>query len=385
MEHGKSHGWLHPVMAGLLAAVVVHCVALSSFEIVQHLIGNALVVWLAGVLLGAACYWLGKEIRDKLDEMLDSSGAKTGRPLLETVLSRELPGRKYQWTLVGLGVVTVGFLCALQWVAHETWGFFVHYLHLPGLFVIVAGIVVALLLAWYWRRVERPELKFVHGRPGPLDALVLFLSSPGQTPLPHAQGKYVGGVRMSMDDFIRDFREVMEERLGRLPVNELEVEQHFGKNPWAMPVWSIARRWKEGSLKHVVLIGSRAAGAFQSTIGLAQVLQEALEKAIGPGGPAIHIWPNGEQAEGVDFENFDQLHETLRDVRAFLEGQLKGSAHKRICVDVTGGTKLCTIVGLASTLEPGLTAQYVSTSDKHVSAYDICYQARGDDGLPPGG
>ncbi|MCC6585135.1 MAG: hypothetical protein IT168_00320 [Bryobacterales bacterium] len=389
-EKRRHTSTVMPVFYATMAALLVHYAGMSSHELFDHWLNGAaffrnlpgwipVMIGVAGVLGGALLFWVVLSLKHHIETMLESAGYAVSGRLLDTALAKRLPNTSYHLKLALLGGVVVLFLCMLHWVAQESWTAITHGGHLGSASILVASIAGAVGCAALWRRLKRPRLRYRRGSFEGMDGLILFLSSPG-APLPHAAAKY-SGRRMTDEEFLADFQYLMLEKLKHMPAHIEEVREHFGnKNSWAMPVWCIANAVKAGKCPQVVLIGSRPSDGFSGTLAMAPVFRSVVTSLLGPAAPPIHIRPEGQ--EGVDFEDFDRVADEVRLAREFLENNMGNDPTKRICVDITGGTKICTIVGLMTTLEPGLNTVYVSTSRLRVDVYDMQYVGEGEEAMP---
>ena len=80
---------------------------------------------------------------------------------------------------------------------------------------------------------------------------------------------------------------------------------------------------------------------------------------------------------GLDFEDFNAM---VRHIQETIDNQKKGGkgkvkfTDKDIVIDVTGGLTTASIAGASTTLNSGVTFQYVqSKSPYEVYAYDVAY------------
>jgi hypothetical protein len=376
--HGRlaSTAWL-----AVAAGILVHNVALSSYELLQGALERReftelgeltvpVMILVIGSGLGVGLFFLGRRLKDWIHDLLEAGGYGVSQRLLDTVVVTESPGGLHKAAVVVLGVVVILFLCALHWVAHEIWHIVAHLWHVPWFLLMGGSAVLALVIAWRLRSVEHEDFQFRMGTPGPVDALILFLSGPLGRPLPGRKSGY-----KSVDEFRLEFESLMK-RI-ELPLTKEKTREIFGENSWAMPICSISEVAR--SVKHVVVVGSNDSPNNPGTRGLAAWFGRVVGASLpAEGRPEFHAWPpppsslpsradgetekEGPSMPGVDFENFDELKEAMEGVLAMLAE--KGA--RRISVDVTGGTKICTIVGLLKMLEPGRNAMYVSTSKLEV-------------------
>jgi hypothetical protein len=77
--------------------------------------------------------------------------------------------------------------------------------------------------------------------------------------------------------------------------------------------------------------------------------------------------------QGVDFEDASAPRSAVEEAYAHLRAHQV--SHEDIVVDITGGQKICTVVGAAMALVEDRQFQYVSTHDYRVRTYDITYRS----------
>ena len=331
----------------------------------------------------------GKWIRSRMERLLEVGGANVSGRLLDPVLITQLPSKSYQWLLVLLGLTLILFLCALHWAGHAIWHYLDHWLdHYLGHYwgnasaswiIVTASSVLTLVAAYYLRQFERPELKAPRGETGKLDALIIFLSTPNPaTPLPQS---------LPNESLEKAFPRLMQQLT--LPLEKDGVKQHFAGHNWAMPILAISTAFAKGELKHVVVIGSADSLNPQNPEKLidgswrhAHFFCDTVSSRMSAHRPAFQVWPlpQPNRLPGVDFNSFPALETAVDDIYVFL----KGKAAQRTAIDLTGGTKICTIVGLMHSLEPGRNAMYV-TNNLKVEAYDFRYTAPDEGAVPSDG
>jgi len=362
--------WL-PLVLGVSTGILVHNVALSTYELLEHalpekpwqaLLDREAAILGIGVMLGVGLFFLAKRIRERMEQLLIAGGASVSGRLLDPVLIRQLPGRAYEAWLVLLGLTVILFLCALHWVGHAGWHYLAHALEpFAGGHWWIVGVscVLTLAAAYYLRQWERPELSAYQGGTGELDALVIFLSTPNKVELP---GTLAG----------EEFRAAFPRILKSLPLRSEAIKADFALHNWAMPIMAISEAFAQGSLTDVVVIGSADSPDPKNPDGswsLARYFAETVGNRMGDHPPKFHIWP---EAGGINFTDFDALEETIEEAYKFL--QKRGA--RRIAIDLTGGTAICSIVGLLHCLPAGRNAMYI-TNSLDVRAYDFRYSAPG--------
>lgn len=337
-----SRSFLHPV-AGVLAGILVHNVALSTLETLNGNLSDGRLASFGGVnavilLIGAAAgllsFLIARRLRRALSDRLRVSGANPAHSLLDTSLLKQAPGREHKWILAGYGLAAIAFLSALHTVSHVVWHWFNHGLHLSHAAIIVASAILALLLAAWASHGEKPESVGTKGDPGNNDALILFLSEAKDPAtffhLPDSQP---------------------------MPWRKSSVRNLLGSHFWAVPARSISRIWENGALCHIVVIVS------ETSSPQFPVFAEGIRRGMASSPAEIHRLP---AAAGIDFFDFASVKSAVEAAYTLLEA--KGM--RRIAIDVTSGTKICTAVGLLESLPPGRGAIYV-TNLLDVYAYDF--------------
>ena len=160
----------------------------------------------------------------------------------------------------------------------------------------------------------------------------------------------------------------------------------FRQNSWCMPMVAVAHhaavKGHGEPLQCVVAIGSADSGGTRrnGTWRQAAFFQEMLKRLFAEWGrpescPKMLI----PFERGIDFYNLYSLSKAVTRCYHLLAEH--GIANP--LVDITGGTKECSIAGAALALEPGRLFQYVSTEDRVVRQYDLSY--RPHDSLLHGG
>lgn len=132
---------------------------------------------------------------------------------------------------------------------------------------------------------------------------------------------------------------------------------------WQQLFRAIVPHTQKDTLRRVHLIGSdRPTGSF-SHLGLCQAM---LKHYL----PRVTIIPC---AEAVDFEDFNELVQCMRQIIA--DEKEGGRQVEDVVIDVTGGFKTASIAGASITFNSKVTFQYVQTQPPFdVYAYDVVYQ-----------
>jgi len=80
---------------------------------------------------------------------------------------------------------------------------------------------------------------------------------------------------------------------------------------------------------------------------------------------------NIKEIQGVCFEDFNDLSDTIsRGIKLLKQAKIR---EKDMIIDVTGGQKVASIVAAALTFNTKIKAQYVSTVNYAIKAYDVIY------------
>ena len=294
---------------------------------------------------------------------------------------------KYRWlakhwigsTALGLATAT-----ALHWFGVLTHGMFDYWwTHgrewvLDWFDLVTCAVLLSLIfwVAWMVQRFARSSLAVsrvdAHGH----QALVLFLSlslRPNEE-LEDKDGQETGewvGYKRRFAPLVDDFAKRL--RAGESPSKAGEA---FGRETWCMPMVGVAHQAAGGGhgkvIRAKVAITSADSGALKNgTWRQAEFFREMISRLFEQWGrpkccPRISFRPE----RGVDFYDLAALSKEVEACYA----QLSQEGVRDVIIDVTGGTKECSIAGAAHALEPGRVFQYVSTHDRDVGHYDLTYQ-----------
>jgi len=349
----KAHSpWLLP-LAGVAAAVLVHNVALSSYHCLATflksekstpIVPTEAMILCIGLIAAAASYAAAVTLRQALKDRTLLPKTNSARTFLDTALVAQAPGAVQYWLFALLGLAAILFLSALHAVAHVLWHWLEDGLHMPHVAIISLATAAALAIAARVR--HRSKSTNTQGDPGQNDALILFLSEHKATSAPFAQ--LLAPTPM--------------------PWSELHIRATLDSHFWAMPARTVSDIWRNGHLRHIVVICSTTSRPQM------EEFKEGLRQGMAANPALIHPWP----LEGaIDFFNFDQVNAAVKSAYTFLEN--KGLT--RIAIDLTSGTKICSIVGLLESLEPGRGALYVN-KDLLVRSYDIQHDSNAWAPLP---
>ena len=146
--------------------------------------------------------------------------------------------------------------------------------------------------------------------------------------------------------------------------------------PWEMVLRGIAPHMQ--SLRRIYLVGSRDSqdpgGEGTGTFAQSEMLRRFLAPYLAAAGMAAT--PSGAASvivpwkEPVDFESFEDVHETLECIRNELTEELAEEAG--LCVDITGGQKPTSAAAGLFTVNKDVVVQYVQTNHpKKAQMYDV--------------
>ena len=244
---------------------------------------------------------------------------------------------------------------------------------------VVAGLVVFLASSYVLKR------NFVHQATlipsmdeAPYEALALFLSNPlppanstaaqrsGASERPPtssdparpanrtAEGRVPTGSPEEFREYVEGLDPISAEVFGQgyAPLQS-KCKHVFPNHNWLMPTLSVLRQAQLAKLKHVLLICSLESAEF------AKDFEKWIQKNLQSAGvipPEFHVIPN---VKGIDFGNSEQLQVSVDKCYEKIEGLKLDNA----LLDVTGGTKECSIVGAIRSFPVGRAILYISTKD----------------------
>jgi hypothetical protein len=222
-----------------------------------------------------------------------------------------------------------------------------------GVFPVLASVLFIVA-----KRSVSNELKiYMDNRVYP-QALVMFLSphaSDRAAAYYEAGGPFRGRVSLADPD-------------AHVPLEEM------GRDPWRMPLEAIRHSLVTGAsgsgttLRRIAVITSADAVGEAGTWRQAETFVRYLESVL-PASSGVSVTVHPSDGEGVDFEDARALWDAVdRVVDELVEG---GGDPERILIDVTGGSKVASIVGAVSALGQGRHFQYISRRDYVPHAYDI--------------
>lgn len=219
-----------------------------------------------------------------------------------------------------------------------------------------------ILLVVFWCRARGVTSRRVHSHikehvyPRPVNVLIMFLSTKGKD----RDGK--GGSKWKDEELI----ERLIEKGGSIDDEELRNEF---KGSWRMPIEAIAHHAKR--LDKVVVIPSEDSepqlGQFRS---LVQALTREHTAADGITRQVLSPPDMGDLPPYVDFENAIQQNEVLNAVLDSLM-ENHGVPADEIMIDVTGGQKVCSVIGTVVSLSKDWSIQYVSTNGYRIKEYSF--------------
>ena len=151
------------------------------------------------------------------------------------------------------------------------------------------------------------------------------------------------------------------------------VREVMGTWPWRMPVRGIAEH--AAYLDFLVIIPSADSkdrkGTWRDLPDFRRLLDVLMEGRSAK--PDIQALPDvtGKWREGVDFEDADELAAAVRAVFAGLREKRLREAD--ILLDITGGSKVASVVGAVFSLGRDQIFQYVSQHNYEVIPYNVTY------------
>ncbi len=218
--------------------------------------------------------------------------------------------------------------------------------------LLAASLAVLFLLWQIWRHSRRHAGVAVHfaGEARACPNLIFFLSPPyaGNPPPPEK------------DALLQPIRQA---RLNLL--DPAWCPPFLYGSPWRMPLEAIAHHARlantAGSpFSRVYLIAS------PQTREYTPLFQRLVEDGLG----AQNVV--GAVTQAVNFEDFHEVSEAVNAI--FQEVESRGE--DRLLMDITGGSKICSVVAAALTFEQGRRIQYVHGQlGYRVAEYDLRYQA----------
>jgi len=401
MVHANRN-WLQTGLILMLftALVVGHCVAFSTERLLVallerlhasqpgRLIAIGATAWSAwgvavfALLTAALSWWVLRRAEGMMERSLLYPPSSLRRRFLETTVVIHRPGLRYQ---VGFGFVSLALLglgTAVHSVAATLWSLASGHYDVssaePGdAWIAVAGVCLLVGLAFVIRYLDRPEPEVDVSEPGPYAALIMFLSNP-LNQRPAAEGQPPARSPESGEQVTWSVLENDLRTMSLVPGDREGAKVAFGRNAWLMPVLSIFDQVCKNAdaakvLRHVVLIVSKEAETDSGrwtlrsgTLHMAPFFVERLKAWIGGSSPSLHVFPAG----GADFENPKDLQRIIEGAYDLLyrEGV---AAHEGILLDLTGGTKHCSLMAGIVSFDPGRASCYVSTSDYRILQYDF--------------
>jgi hypothetical protein len=282
------------------------------------------------------------------------------------------------FTLASLAAVTFG-----GWFATVTNRMFEYWIHHQfalvwnGQDLIILSVSVLCLLgaAYYFHWVASSPLSVVEPVASRHPGLILFLSqSLGGKDILDVDGQetkewvaFQASFPAAIDDFAAQLKAA---------ASPADAGVAFGPVNWCMPMVAIAYNAAEQRhgqpLQRIVAIcsadsGPRQNGSWRQAEFFEQMVKRLFDRWGTAGGCPDVRFPS---ERGVDFHNLLVLANSVRECyRCLAEDGIAS-----VVVDITGGTKECSIAGAAQALEPGRKLQYVSTADRVVRHYDVTYQ-----------
>jgi hypothetical protein len=218
---------------------------------------------------------------------------------------------------------------------------------------MLAASVGLLWLAWQaWRHSRRHAGVIVHsgGEARFCPHLVFFLSPPYAGDPPDVEKKS------------------LLETMGKLKLDFSQPDwcpAALGGSPWRMPLAAIGYHARLASLVGRRLEGVHAI-ASPETSEYAPLFKQVVEAALGQE-DLVKTLP-----QATNFEDFHAVSEAVNEVF----GGLERLGEKELLMDITGGSKICSVVAAALTFEQGRRIEFVhGRLGYKVAEYDLRYLA----------
>ena len=346
-------------MTVLLAALALHYLALKTLAMARYALSRLQLQFnladLVAVMASLLIVWLAKWHYSKMNQR--SWHTDTAANALAGVLM-------------------------LQWLAfclhHPVEELFRGHLHIDGNELILAIVALVFLTLAYWRLSNSDdELAVIRQAEAPaVDGIILFLSywwKPSKEQ-PVAYLKSENGELTETAEWKAITRRLLPENGS---IRESDDWEWLKKESWWMPVVAIDYQLKLGKLRKLIVIGSANSmspgdGSFNGSAAQFGVFRKLIATLYGD---AFKIEILDEA--GIDFEDCDQISKAVQRARH----RLRTEDITDYVIDVTGGTKITTVIGAALTLQVGQQFQYVSTNSPNslgVKAFDLRYERHED-------
>jgi hypothetical protein len=394
--------WLKTVLLATIAGVCVEFFSMASEEWLnqQFSLGTdksaallmLLVVGPATVFFAALTLnYLVRTLAERQPQLNDSA-------LLSILNSPGLSipregGWKQFATRLGMLVIALVALSGLQWTADVIFKLVggekpsSQFLFAVGAF----GAVVAIILAWPSKQRFGALLpRLDQGRPASAEAMTLFLSNPIP---PRANPASAIVLERSNDWSVLKAALAQIDGLDISSVQFLtEAPKIFGRHNWLPALLSICRQvilarehgtrleaiFLISSADRVVgpVVGNRVLGPDSGSYHMACDFDELFKKLWPPNvtnRPVIQWIPVGSSAETFHGFQFDNAIELVLGMQRATQS-IRSLSPGRIIHDVTGGTKICSIIGAIYALPPGRIFKILNTNNlAEQFAFDIEY------------
>jgi len=136
-------------------------------------------------------------------------------------------------------------------------------------------------------------------------------------------------------------------------------------SPWHMPLEAIAHHARLAKASGKQLLSVHVIVSHQ-TNEYVELFRQLVERGLGQDKLLIPA------PRAINFEDFHEVSEAVNDVIK----ELKATADDRFLMDITGGSKICSVVAAALCFEEGRRVQYVhGQAGYRVAEYDLRYLA----------
>lgn len=403
-QHSESSEFVSLSLA-LLALVAGYCVAVSSERIVLagiHSVhpdawfgegshSEVYVLALVAILLAITAFCWAQAILRRIGIGLDPQQPATFLRIVQTALAVRLDPRNYRNQTLQLGVAFLWVAVPVHWLASLVAGFLSNVsVHPPptqaDYWIVPAGTAIcAAYTAWIRQRTPIPLVKNKE-EPGPYSGLILFLSNPlsprstmpGLSTSTTANGQ---GVRVfvSWSDF--------QEHLRKTTINATEplqphkayeddivpkMKEKFGSHNWMMPFLAILHQANKGRLRHVIVIPSEKLPTDtrdvlterSGTALMVPLFTEWIRAQLNQ--PALRI--EAVPPDGVSFYDPEKLAGAIEAAYSRLR---KNEDVTDVIVDLTSGTKECSLAAALQSMSIGRMVMYTDNNSYIPRQYDI--------------
>lgn len=352
-------------------------------NIVDSRILEKLALGVIAVALGSFGVWLFKKEIEAFSRGWTEKGAPFLTVLTGVAKALNLEDAARFWTLFPMISSILMVAVAIHWIAGIVASFITGG-SLHGFDTWTEGIVLAVSVAVFLRCSFHLKRDFVHSgtlgprRPeAPYEALILFLSDPSRSSPPPAFEKAKAGtvetadeaaIKAAIEQFCQKLNEIepvvpdwlhSREHAQYAAALTESCKETFGRHNWLMPTLSVLSQAHLGKLKHVFLVCSResalAADAFETWI-----------KRNLPGNVTASLQFQRLPEEIVDFAKSDEIQAYIDKCYAKIAREKLASS---AILDLTGGTKECSVVSVISALKVGRAIMYIDTNSYEIKPF----------------